>query len=121
MSIVQFSVWDSTDCLWVHEASLALLEDPGVEVKYGPAVEVFAEFGRPYRGDADEDRRGRRRPGSVVGPAAGDRVVPGSHVLAYPVAGSLLLRPRLRLPLHHRSGDARKLRAEDVRPAGPIS
>src|SRR5665647_1068428 len=50
MSIPQFSVWDSTDCLRVHEASLALLEDPGVEVKYGPAVEVLAGLGARIEG-----------------------------------------------------------------------
>jgi trimethylamine---corrinoid protein Co-methyltransferase len=50
MSIPQFSVWDSTDCLRVHEASLALLEDPGVEVKYGPAVEVLADLGARIEG-----------------------------------------------------------------------
>jgi trimethylamine--corrinoid protein Co-methyltransferase len=45
MSIAQFSVWDSTDCLRVHEASLSLLEDPGVEVKYGPALEILGDLG----------------------------------------------------------------------------
>src|SRR5674476_532313 len=50
MSIPQFSVWDSTDCLRVHEATLALLEDPGVEVKYGPAVEVLADLGARIEG-----------------------------------------------------------------------
>jgi trimethylamine--corrinoid protein Co-methyltransferase len=50
MSIPQFSVWDSTDCLRVHEASLALLEDPGVEVKYAPAVELLAGLGARIEG-----------------------------------------------------------------------
>lgn len=87
MSVAQFSVWDSTDCLGVHEASLALLEDPGVEVKCGPAVGALADLGARIGGRRVKDCRRPRRPGSVVGPAAGDRVVPGSHVLAYPVIG----------------------------------
>jgi hypothetical protein len=78
MSIPQFSVWDSTDYLRVHEASLALLEDPGVEVKCGPPVGVLAELGRPHRGDAGEDRRGRGRPGSVMRAPAGEDRSAGS-------------------------------------------
>jgi trimethylamine--corrinoid protein Co-methyltransferase len=50
MSIAQFTVWDSTDCLRVHNASLALLEDPGVEVKHGPAVKVLSDLGARVKG-----------------------------------------------------------------------
>jgi len=50
MSIAQFTVWDSTDCLRVHNASLALLEDPGVEVKHGPAVKVLSDLGARVEG-----------------------------------------------------------------------
>jgi len=50
MSTPQFSVWDSADCTRVHEASMALLDDPGVEVKYGPALEVLAGLGADVQG-----------------------------------------------------------------------
>jgi trimethylamine--corrinoid protein Co-methyltransferase len=50
MSIPQFSVWDPADCQRVHEASLSLLEDPGVEVKYGPALEILAGIGAKVDG-----------------------------------------------------------------------
>jgi trimethylamine--corrinoid protein Co-methyltransferase len=43
-------VWDDEACSRVHEATLRVLAEAGVEVKYGPALELFAAAGAQVEG-----------------------------------------------------------------------
>ncbi len=50
MSLVQLHVWDPGDCRRIHQATLELLEDPGVEVRFGPARDVLSDLGARVSG-----------------------------------------------------------------------
>jgi trimethylamine--corrinoid protein Co-methyltransferase len=45
MNEARLTIWDDAACLRVHEATLEVLADTGIEVRYAPAVEVFAKAG----------------------------------------------------------------------------
>ncbi len=42
MNEARLTIWDDDACRRVHEATLEVLEETGVEVRYAPAVEAFA-------------------------------------------------------------------------------
>ena len=45
MPAARLTVWDDAACWRVHEATLALLEETGVEVRHAAARELLAEAG----------------------------------------------------------------------------
>ena len=45
MNAARLRIWDEDACRRVHEATLAVLAETGIEVKYAPAAEVFARAG----------------------------------------------------------------------------
>ena len=45
MGDARLSVWSEAECLRLHEATLELLADTGVDVRYGPAMELFRAAG----------------------------------------------------------------------------
>jgi len=45
MNEARLTIWDDAACKRVHEATLEVLADTGIEVRYAPAVEVFARVG----------------------------------------------------------------------------
>jgi len=42
MSAARITVWSDDDCRHVHEATLRVLSETGIDVRYPPALEVFA-------------------------------------------------------------------------------
>ena len=42
MSAARISIWSDDDCRRVHEATLRVLAETGIDVRYPPALEVFA-------------------------------------------------------------------------------
>jgi trimethylamine--corrinoid protein Co-methyltransferase len=45
MNEARLTIWDDAACKRVHEATLEILADTGIEVRYAPAVEIFAKAG----------------------------------------------------------------------------
>jgi trimethylamine---corrinoid protein Co-methyltransferase len=45
MNEARLTIWDDAACRRVHEATLEVLAETGIEVRYPPAVEIFAEAG----------------------------------------------------------------------------
>ena len=45
MSAARITVWSEDDCRRVHEATLNVLAETGIDVRYEPALEVFAAAG----------------------------------------------------------------------------
>ena len=45
MNSARLTIWNDDACRRVHEATLEVLVETGVEVRYPPAVEIFAEAG----------------------------------------------------------------------------
>jgi trimethylamine--corrinoid protein Co-methyltransferase len=45
MNAARLTVWDDDACRRVHEATLEILTETGVEVRYAPATELFARAG----------------------------------------------------------------------------
>ena len=45
MNDARLTIWDDDACRRVHEATLEVLGETGVEVKYAPAAEIFARAG----------------------------------------------------------------------------
>ena len=45
MNEARLTIWDDAACKRVHEATLEILAETGIEVRYAPAVEVFAKAG----------------------------------------------------------------------------
>ena len=45
MSAARITVWSEDDCRRVHEATLKVLAETGIDVRYEPALEVFAAAG----------------------------------------------------------------------------
>ncbi len=45
MSAARITVWSEDDCRRVHEATLKVLAETGIDVRYAPALEVFAAAG----------------------------------------------------------------------------
>ncbi len=45
MSAARITVWGEDDCRRVHEATLRVLAETGIDVRYEPALEVFAAAG----------------------------------------------------------------------------
>ena len=78
MGLATIRLWDDEECQRVHEATLRVLHECGVEVKYEPALKRFAEIGARVEGTrvpARSTTSGRRpcyRPplmgGQVEGP-----------------------------------------------------
>jgi trimethylamine---corrinoid protein Co-methyltransferase len=50
MSSARLTIWDADACRRVHEATLEVLVETGVEVRYAPAVEVLARAGALVEG-----------------------------------------------------------------------
>ena len=50
MNSARLTIWDDAACRRVHEATLEVLADTGIEVRYGPAVDVFAKAGAEVEG-----------------------------------------------------------------------
>ena len=50
MNEARLTIWDDAACKRVHEATLEVLEETGIEVKYAPAVEAFACAGAEVDG-----------------------------------------------------------------------
>ena len=45
VNAARLRIWDENACRRVHEATLAVLAETGIEVKYAPAAEIFARAG----------------------------------------------------------------------------
>ena len=45
MDAARLTIWDESACRRVHEATLEVLADTGIDVHYAPAVEIFAGAG----------------------------------------------------------------------------
>jgi trimethylamine--corrinoid protein Co-methyltransferase len=45
MNEARLTIWDDAACRRVHEATLEILAETGIEVRYAPAVEIFAKAG----------------------------------------------------------------------------
>ena len=60
MGSARLVVWDENECATVHAATLSLLAETGVEVRYAPALEVLGEAG------ARVDGRRVRLPAQMV-------------------------------------------------------
>ena len=50
MNEARLTIWDDAACKRVHEATLEVLAETGIEVRYAPAVEVFARAGAKVDG-----------------------------------------------------------------------
>ncbi len=50
MNEARLQIWDDDACKRVHEATLEVLADTGIEVRYAPAVEIFAKAGAKVDG-----------------------------------------------------------------------
>jgi len=50
MNEARLTIWDDVACKRVHEATLEVLADTGIEVRYAPAVEIFAKAGAKVDG-----------------------------------------------------------------------
>jgi len=50
MNEAHLTIWDDAACKRVHEATLEVLADTGIEVRYAPAVEIFAKAGAKVDG-----------------------------------------------------------------------
>ena len=50
MNKARLTIWDEAACKRVHEATLEVLADTGIEVRYAPAVEIFAKAGAKVDG-----------------------------------------------------------------------
>ena len=50
MSEARLQIWSDDACKRVHEATLEVLADTGIEVRYAPAVEIFAKAGAKVDG-----------------------------------------------------------------------
>ena len=42
MDAARLTIWDDDACRRVHEATLGVLAETGIDVHYAPAVEIFA-------------------------------------------------------------------------------
>ena len=45
MDAARLTIWDDDACRRVHEATLDVLAETGIDVHYAPAVELFARAG----------------------------------------------------------------------------
>ena len=50
MNQARLTIWDDAACKRVHETTLEVLADTGIEVRYTPAVEIFAKAGAKVDG-----------------------------------------------------------------------
>jgi len=50
MNEARLTIWDDAACKRVHEATLEILAETGIEVRYAPAVEIFAKAGAKVDG-----------------------------------------------------------------------
>jgi len=50
MDAARLTIWDDDACRRVHEATLEVLAETGIEVKYAPAVELFVQAGAQVDG-----------------------------------------------------------------------
>ena len=50
MNEARLTIWDDAACKRVHEATLEVLADTGIEVRYAPAVAIFAKAGATIDG-----------------------------------------------------------------------
>jgi trimethylamine--corrinoid protein Co-methyltransferase len=50
MGTARLVVWDEKECATVHEATLRLLAETGVEVRYAPALDVLSKAGAQVEG-----------------------------------------------------------------------
>ena len=50
MGLATIRIWNEDECRRVHDATLRVLDECGVEVKYGPALERFAKLGARVEG-----------------------------------------------------------------------
>ena len=50
MNAARLTIWDDDACRRVHEATLEVLAETGIEVRYAPAAEVFAKAGAQVDG-----------------------------------------------------------------------
>ncbi len=50
MNEARLTIWDDAACRRVHEATLEVLADTGIEVRYAPAVDIFAKAGAQVDG-----------------------------------------------------------------------
>jgi len=50
MNEARLTIWDDAACKRVHEATLEVLAETGIEVRYAPAVELFAKAGAKVDG-----------------------------------------------------------------------
>jgi trimethylamine---corrinoid protein Co-methyltransferase len=82
MSVPHLTIWDRDDCRRIHEATMDLLDDPGVEVKYPPALEVLSGLGA--RIDGTRVRMGAELVERALATA------PRSHLLEGACSGSTL-------------------------------
>ncbi len=50
MNAARLAIWDDDACRRVHEATLEVLAETGIEVRYAPAAELFAKAGAQVDG-----------------------------------------------------------------------
>ncbi len=50
MNAARLTIWDDDACRRVHEATLEVLAETGIEVRYAPAAELFAKAGAQVDG-----------------------------------------------------------------------
>jgi len=50
MNEARLTIWDDAACKRVHEATLEILAETGIEVRYAPAVDIFAKTGAKVDG-----------------------------------------------------------------------
>jgi trimethylamine--corrinoid protein Co-methyltransferase len=50
MNSARLTIWDDAACRRVHEATLEVLADTGIEVRYAPALTIFAKAGAEVEG-----------------------------------------------------------------------
>ena len=50
MNAARLTIWDDDACRRVHEATLEVLAETGIEVQYAPAAEIFAKAGAQVDG-----------------------------------------------------------------------
>ena len=50
MNAARLTIWDDDACRRVHEATLEVLAETGIEVRYAPAAELFARAGAQVDG-----------------------------------------------------------------------
>ncbi len=107
MNEARLTIWDEGACRRVHEATLEVLAETGIEVRYAPAAELFARAGAQVDGKRVRIPAGlveaalESAPrGWTIKPRGGDTeplVLDAAHTL---------LRHRLGLPLRPRPRDA---------------